>query len=863
MGGEPQSAGASVLLLGPLLVERDGRQIPVVGGQQAVLLALVASRIGHVVSTDQLIDAAWDGQPPSTAPAALRVHLAKLRALLSGDACSNPLRNVGHGYVLDDKYVDTDVLAVRRLVTRARAVPDGEAAVARALGDALQLWRGEPFSGVRDVAWLRQEARHLRELRLDLQDELSALQLELGRHLELCTALSVLVKEEPLRELRTRQLMLALYRSGRQADALAAYGELRDALAEDLGVDPSPETRQLELDILRQEPGLERVVAKPDDRALVDPGPRGALDQPRSAPMVHDVVRQRLSSLDRTDAQTVRVVAVLRELAVLDIVAAAVRRLPGDVIATVGRAHAAGLLATHEDGRPLSFTRGALRDEVLVDLPDADRAQLHDRCAEALEAVLPGLPGSLAAAWHRVAQARLRPADAEEIGYGVVRALDACRSAGRHDVVDLLATSALVEVEWPASIEVDVITRLIFARQVLNRMAEATELWERGLDLARKAGNVERFALLVLAHDWTQRSMLAPDDVRPLLAEVLTLLGPQASALRVAVASAYLLEVATPGRAEELGDLLLQVQKQAEELADAASMRVADYARHVLLRGSPDLEKRQQVARRLWAAVDVPTPPAIWRAEALLASVYDAFVAGDLDRAESMLDDLGSSAEASGSVRMRWQHAITRAALCRERGDFARSDELAEEAMLLGAEGAIPDAFGADALHRLQVLFHTETLELFRPTIDAFVEAQPDNPLVLGARALALAQVGADDARAAIEAAAGRLRRLGPYDEASLLSAALVVEAAAHVGELDEATRTWLQELFEPFAGQFVTFGQVSATWGPVDRLRGMLVVLSGECESASELISTALMSTRSVLWREQIAVELTRLSDT
>lgn len=880
MGDESGPVSSRVLLLGPLAIERQGRRTSVTGAQQAVLLAVLASRVGYVVPTDVLVDAAWDGRPPSTSAAALRVHLAKLRALLGGEGSTNPLRSIGSGYLLQESLVDTDVLAASRFAARARASGGDPVTAARAIADALELWRGDPFLGLRDVEWVRGEAERLRELRLDLQEELAALQLDQARHVELCSELSTLVREQPLREVRTRHLMLALYRSGRQADALAAYGELRDALLEELGVDPSPETRQLELAILRQEPDLSPTAAAPAGGMLVDTGPRGALDRPRSVPMLRDLVRLRMESLDEAQARLLQVVAVLGGSATLEVVAHVVDRVTDDVMDMVRRGHATGLLADVEDGvatggAPIRFSREALREEVLVGLTDTDRAALHVRCAASLEAALPGPSGTVSAAWHRIAQAALRPVDLEEAGHAVVRALDVARSAQRHDAVDVLAESALHEVEWPAPIEMDVITRAVFARQALGRSSEATELWERGLALARQTADAERLALLVLAHDWTQRSMLAPEDARPLLAEALTLLGPQPSALRVAVASAYLVESVTPGRSAELGGLLAEVQEHAQALDDDASLRVADYTQHVLLRGSPDLEARQEVARRLWAAVDVPSPPALWRAEALLAMVFDACTAGDVDLADSLVVGLGASAEESGSVRLRWQHAITLAALSRERGDFERSDELAEEAMLLGALGGIPDAPGADALHRLQVLFHVGSLEPLLPTIEAFAQAQPDNPLVLGARALALAQnsaqtaaqtgaqtgAQASDLRTALGAAIGRLHQLGTNDEVALLVAAMVVEADFLVRELAPEERRWLQELLDPFAGQFVTFGQVSATWGPVDRLRALLASLDGGGDRGLELMTQARARTRSALWRDRLTADLSRLA--
>jgi DNA-binding SARP family transcriptional activator len=890
-----------VLLLGQIRVERNGHSHPVAGTQQAVLLAVLATRLGHVIPTDELIDFAWDSHPPSTAAAALRVHLAKLRALLPDEPDQSSLRHTAGGYVLDDRHVDTDVRAATRFVQLARTHAGDAVSAAAHLVSALHLWRGDPYTGVRDVAALRQEAQRLRELRLDIEDELSTIQLDLGRHTELATQLPVLVRAEPLREIRTRQLMLALYRSGRQADALAAYAQLRDVLADELGVDPSPESRQLELAILRQQPELGPPLessTRGNIEAVTDPGPRGALDQPTSTPLLRDVVRQRLASLEGQDLSVVRLTAALGERATQDVIAQAAHLPPPDVAEAVARARDVGLLTSEPEAGVLKFTRPALRDEVLADLDSRELSRLHALCAEAITSVVPGLEGAVGAGWHWIAHERSMAADrptaqppvsavnlaaSEHAGHALLRALETCAVTGRHDVVRALVDAALTQAPWPTAIETDLAARGVFSMQALGMATEATALWKHGLSVARQSEDVERFALLALARDWTQRSMLSTGEAAlPLLGEALELLGPQPSALRVAVASAYCAESVTPGSnagsTTEINKLLDEVQQQAEALGDDASLRAADYTRHVLLRGSPHLEARRALTRRLRSAAQLASAPALWGAEALLAALFDSCVSGDFDAAAVVLDELGPSADASGSVRLRWQCAISKAALSRERADLTAADALAEEATMLGAEAGIPDTLGADALHRLQVLFHRDDLAPLRSTIEAFIEVQPDNPLVLSAHALTLAhaerggthsdvspvtQTDTDTAAdAAVHTAVRRLRRLIVHDEVTTLCAALVVEAIAITHRAEAADREWLESTLGPFTGQFVTFGQVSATWGPVDRLLALLALEAGARQRAFEVMSVAAVATRSQLWRARVDADLARITD-
>jgi predicted ATPase/DNA-binding SARP family transcriptional activator len=237
-------------ILGPLEVEG----VSALGGpKQRALLARLALEAGRVVPVERLVDDLWPDEPPETARHALQVYVSTLRRAVGSDS----VRGERGGYVLEVGADEVDASRFERLAgDGARALERGDAAGARVLlTEALGLWRG---SALHDVGGsLAAERARLDAARLAaLEDRIEA-DLELGRHDELIAELEQLVRDEPLRERPRRQLMLALYRSGRQADALAAYRDARRTLVADLGLEPSAELRELEGAMLRQEEWLD------------------------------------------------------------------------------------------------------------------------------------------------------------------------------------------------------------------------------------------------------------------------------------------------------------------------------------------------------------------------------------------------------------------------------------------------------------------------------------------------------------------------------------------------------------------------------------------------------------------------------
>jgi DNA-binding SARP family transcriptional activator/ABC-type branched-subunit amino acid transport system substrate-binding protein len=235
-------------ILGPLEVWEDGMDVQLDAGRQRALLALLLLHANELVATDRLIDDLWSGEQPATANKVVQNYVSRLRRVLGDER----LLTRSGGYVL--RVEETDAGEFEHAVESARGQSAAEAA--RTLRVALELWRGRPLVDVEYEPWAQPEIRRLEELRLSaIEDRIDA-ELELGRHTLLVPELEALVAEHPLRERLRGQLMLALYRSGRQAEALAAYGSARRLLVDELGIEPDPALRDLQRRILHQDPGL-------------------------------------------------------------------------------------------------------------------------------------------------------------------------------------------------------------------------------------------------------------------------------------------------------------------------------------------------------------------------------------------------------------------------------------------------------------------------------------------------------------------------------------------------------------------------------------------------------------------------------
>ena len=247
---------AKVEILGPLELHVDGAKVELGAGRPRTVLAILVLHANEVVSNDRLVDQLWGDRPPSTAHQAVQNAVSHLRTTI-GPVATGLLVTQSPGYVfrLDDD--DLDARRFERLAREGRQLLDEDPArAAEVLRQALALWRGEPLVDFAYESFAQPEIVRLEELRLvALEDRIDA-DLALGRDGELVAELEPLVAAQPLRERLRGQLMLALYRSGRQAEALETYREGRRALREELGLEPSEALRQLEQAILNHDESL-------------------------------------------------------------------------------------------------------------------------------------------------------------------------------------------------------------------------------------------------------------------------------------------------------------------------------------------------------------------------------------------------------------------------------------------------------------------------------------------------------------------------------------------------------------------------------------------------------------------------------
>jgi DNA-binding SARP family transcriptional activator/class 3 adenylate cyclase len=272
-------------ILGELEVEEGGRAVVLGGARQRALLTNLLLHPGEVVSVDRLIDDLYGAHPPATAAKSLQAHISRLRKTLGGE---QRLRTRGGGYVLELSPGELDVERFSTLLEEGRrslAAGNEEVAVAT-LELALTLWRGRPLADVAYAEFAQGEVARLDELHLAAVEELVDARIALGRHGEVVGELERLVVTHPLRERLRASLLLALYRSGRQAEALDVYQRARSVLVEELGIEPTRALRELHQAILNQDPALDLPVTDVPDRAA---GPAASVPLPVVDAVIHDV----------------------------------------------------------------------------------------------------------------------------------------------------------------------------------------------------------------------------------------------------------------------------------------------------------------------------------------------------------------------------------------------------------------------------------------------------------------------------------------------------------------------------------------------------------------------------------------------
>ena len=287
-----EEAALDFRLLGPLEVADGGRVLALGGAKQRALLAVLLLRANEVVSIDRLIDELWGDEPPPTAAKVVQVYVSQLRKALAQAGREPVIATRPPGYVARvSRTSSTSRASSASSIARAEhARPATRRRRRRLLRAALALWRGQALADFSYEPFAQPAIARLEELRLVALEERVESDLALGRDSDLVGEVEALVAEYPLREGLRGQLMLALYRSGRQAEALEAYQQARSVLVEELGIDPSPSLQELEKAILRQDPLLEPASAGRDDAAVSASAPsapaaqRAILVAPRAAP---------------------------------------------------------------------------------------------------------------------------------------------------------------------------------------------------------------------------------------------------------------------------------------------------------------------------------------------------------------------------------------------------------------------------------------------------------------------------------------------------------------------------------------------------------------------------------------------------
>ncbi len=252
------ATGARVRLLGPVRIEVDGVERSITARRQRAVLACLALRAGEAVSADRLLDDVWGDDQPDSGVRAVAYQISKLRSLLEPERTGEGslITTTSAGYVLDIESASVDVYEFDRLVDLARDALANDPSTCQALIErALLLWRGRPFADLGDEAFVDVESRRLEGRHLLARRTLAEARMAQGRHGDVIDDLEVMSAEHPFEEAVVQLLMTSLHRSGRTADALRAYGDLRIRLGSEMGIEPSGQLRQLEQQLLTGDDG--------------------------------------------------------------------------------------------------------------------------------------------------------------------------------------------------------------------------------------------------------------------------------------------------------------------------------------------------------------------------------------------------------------------------------------------------------------------------------------------------------------------------------------------------------------------------------------------------------------------------------
>jgi DNA-binding SARP family transcriptional activator len=349
-------------ILGPLELTDERGAVELPGAKRRALLALLLLHANEVVSSDRLMQELWGDDQPGSGLTALQVAVSKLRKSLGASA--EALETMAPGYVLRLAPDGCDLFRFERLVGEAAVLEPMQAAAK--LREALSLWRGPPLAEFAYESFAHAAIGRLEELRLAALERRVDADLALGRHADLVGELEALVVEHPLRERFRGQLMLALYRSGRQAEALGSYQSTRRALVDGLGIEPSPVLQELEQAILRQDAELDLTrIAAPERSILVAPRNSSGLD----------ALLELAEPLARRPAKELILACLVANEGELDAAAGTLQERRAGLIARGLSARAAAFVA---DDPAADLVRLATEQDVDLILVDAPRERLQD-----------------------------------------------------------------------------------------------------------------------------------------------------------------------------------------------------------------------------------------------------------------------------------------------------------------------------------------------------------------------------------------------------------------------------------------------------------------------------------------------------
>jgi predicted ATPase/DNA-binding SARP family transcriptional activator len=808
-----------IRILGPLEVRLGGRPVAMSASRRHGLLAVLALRQGRVVGVDELIDALWGHELPAAPRNAIQHHVARLRAALGQDS----IVGSSDGYALGQASIDA--LRFEELLAEARGtLREGDArGGAECIELALALWRGRALQGLPETDWLGSEARRLEALRVDALEEGFEAALALGEHRELVSALRATLDENPFRERLWGQLMLALYRGGRQVDALAAFQEARRTLAEQLGLEPGPELRGLQEAILAHDPAIAAV--------------------PVAAPRHGNLPSRTTSFVDR-ERERAEVMALLRDHRLVTLTGPpgvgksrfaleVVRSLESDLrdgawLVELARAGGSAgverVLADAVDARgpdPLAGVVARLRDAEAILVLDACEHALAD-AARVASVVLSECPGVRVLATSREVfqlagelPVTLKPLPAPRAAAGdgadsPAVQLFAARARAARPGFELTADAVPVVAEIARRLDgLPLAIELAAARVNVLGLAELRSLVERRLALLRdgSASDPIGSALQGLV-EWSYELLHA--DEKALLDQLAVHRGGAPLSSLLAVAAKDGLDEGTVTSllaalvnksivfasfpAEEARyDLLDTVRDYAlERLAEngglvAARAAHAEYFASLADAARPALRGREwwKWVRRLdldnenlWAALTYPDPGVATRLGGSLG-VYFA-VAERVSEGREFLQIALAGASHQASVGLRLEQLAWLCFLAMEELDLDAALEAGEQAVALSATApATAESALAQALFALALSQTGDSARAQRLAEEARRASEAADP---GTAAIvrvagAMAAVGAGDVSTAAELVTDAVRYAAPIDYLISLLPATVLEA--------------------------------------------------------------------------------------